>query len=205
MTSRATGMITILSRKILNGRPLQQRPSPGNLHEGSQGRLPSSTKQCPAHQTCDNLTSTERKALLSLRSRSNIVIKPVDKGSATVVMSRQDYLDRVMSHLQNEEYYLKLDEEPTSRYAQEITCLLTEMTDRQVIDKETFKYLRPQDPRTSQFYILPKIHKEGNPGRPTASSCRPPRKEYLDLQTITYVRWSSRGSPHISKTLQISY
>ena len=128
------------------------------------------------HQTRHNLTSTERKALLLLRSRSNTVIKPADKGSATVVMSRQDYLDKVISHLQNEEYYFKLDEEPTSRYAEEITCFLTEMMDRQAIDKETFKYLRPQDPRTSQFYILPKIHKEGNPRRPIVSSCGVPMK-----------------------------
>ena len=97
---------------------------------------------------------------------SDIVIKPADKGS-----SRQDYLDKVMSHLQNKKYYLKLDEELTSRYAEEITCLLTETTGRQVSDNETFKYLRPQDPRTSRFYILPKIHKEGNPGRPIISSC----------------------------------
>ena len=101
----------------------------------------------PVHQTRDNLTNTERKALLLLRSRSDIVIKPVDKGSATLVMSKQDYLEKVMSHLQNEEYNLKLDKEPTSHYAKEITCLLREMTDRQVIDKQTFKYLRPQDPR----------------------------------------------------------
>ena len=132
------------------------------------------TNSVPVHQTHDNLTSTERKALLSLRSMFNIVIKPADKGSITVVMSRQDYLDKVMSHLQNEEYYLKLDEEPTSNYGKEIMCFLTEMTDRQAIDKETFKYIRPQDPWTSRFYILPKIHKEGNPGRPIVSSCGAP-------------------------------
>ena len=84
----------------------------------------------PVHQTRDNLTSTERMALLSLRSRSDIVIEPADKGFATVVMSTQDYLDKVMSHLQNEEHYFKLDEELTSHYAEEITCLLREMADK---------------------------------------------------------------------------
>ena len=38
----------------------------------------------------DNLTLEERKALFSLRSREDIVIKRADKGSATVVMSRED-------------------------------------------------------------------------------------------------------------------
>ena len=82
------------------------------------------------------------------------------KGSTTVVMSIQDYPDKLMSHLQNEKYYLNLDEELTSCYAEEITRLLREMMDRPVIDKETFKYLQPQDPCTSWFYILPKIYKE---------------------------------------------
>ena len=50
------------------------------------------------------------------------------------------------------------------------------MTDRQVIDKETFKCLWPIDPRTSRFYILPNIHKEGNPGRPIVFSCGAPRE-----------------------------
>ena len=40
-----------------------------------------------------------------------------------------------------------------------------------MIDKNTFNYLRPQNPRTARFYILPKIHKEGAPGRPIVSSC----------------------------------
>ena len=106
-----------------------------------------------------------------LRSRSDIVIKPVDKGSATVVMLRQDYLAKVMSHLQNNEFYCRLDEDPTDRYAEEITSILKNMTNREVIDKETFDSLRMQNSRTACFYILPKIHKEGVPGRPIVSSC----------------------------------
>ena len=54
-----------------------------------------------------------------------------------------------MSHLQNDKFYLKLDEEPTSCYDEEIMFLLTETTDRHVTDKETFKYLQPQDPWTT--------------------------------------------------------
>ena len=83
-----------------------------------------SLNQGPKYHPHDNLTSQERKALLSLRSRSDIVVKSADKGSVTVVMSRWDYLERIMSHLQNKEFYCRLDENPTDRYAEEITSFL---------------------------------------------------------------------------------
>ena len=49
----------------------------------------------------DNIGSNKRRALSSLCKRTDIVIKRADKGSATVVMSKDDYLTRVMSHLNN--------------------------------------------------------------------------------------------------------
>ncbi len=42
------------------------------------------------------------------------------------------------------------------------------------INKDTYKYLTPSNPRTARFYHLPKIHKAGNPGRPIVSSCGAP-------------------------------
>ena len=45
------------------------------------------TKRCK-----DNLPSAERSALEHLRQRVNINTKPVDKGSAVVVLSKEDYI-----------------------------------------------------------------------------------------------------------------
>ena len=67
----------------------------------------------PRDRPRDNLTSQKRKALLLLRTRTDITIKPADKGSATVVMSRRDYFVKAMSHLENENFYRRLDEGPT--------------------------------------------------------------------------------------------
>ena len=90
----------------------------------------------PVCQTCDDMSSTERKALLLLRSRSDIVIKPVDNGSTIVVMSRQDYLDKVMSHLQNEKFYMKVDEKPCCVMLKKLRVLLQKRrTDKLLIRK----------------------------------------------------------------------
>lgn len=40
----------------------------------------------------DNLTPSEREAMTHLRTRTDIVIKPTDKESATVVMSEEAYI-----------------------------------------------------------------------------------------------------------------
>ena len=46
-------------------------------------------------------------------------------------------------------------------------------------------------PRTSKFYLLPKIHKPGNPARPTVFACSCPTEllaVYLDHWTAPFVR-----------------
>ena len=48
------------------------------------------------------------------------------------------------------------------------------MTEREILDRDTFDFLRPRNVRTSQFYILPEIHKKGIPGRPIVTSCGAP-------------------------------
>ena len=48
-----------------------------------------------------------------------------------------------------------------------------------------------EHPRTFKFYLLPKIHKPGNPGRPIVSACSCPTELlalYLDHVTATFVR-----------------
>ena len=48
-----------------------------------------------------------------------------------------------------------------------------------------------QHPRTSKFYLLPKIHKPGNPGRPIVSACQCPTEllaSYLDKVSAPFVR-----------------
>ena len=110
----------------------------------------------------------------SLRTQNDIIVKQADKGSASVVMLKEDYMTKVMQHLNNEQHYRKLDEDPTEQYSQEITTFLRDMVNRQVIDKDGYNYLCPSDTRTLRYCVLPKIHKPGNPGKPIVLSCGSP-------------------------------
>ena len=120
----------------------------------------------------DNLTNEERKALYSLRTRPDIVIKKADKGSATVIISREESVREVRHHLQSQAYYQKLDNDSTGLYLWEVKASLQDMVDCRSIDKETLHTRLPDKARDPRFYILPKIHKPGNLGRPIFSLCK---------------------------------
>ena len=55
----------------------------------------------------NNLSKQERKALTKLRKRTDIVIKPADKGSGTVVMDSSWYINECHRQLNDAKYYKK--------------------------------------------------------------------------------------------------
>ena len=121
------------------------------------------------HRFHDNMPRDERQALKTLKSRTDIIIKPADKGSAVVVMDRQKYIDGVMKHLDNRTNYDILDSDPTANFSKQIQTTLTNMHSRDVLTNKALAFLSPTGSKAARFYILPKIHKPGNPGRPIVS------------------------------------
>lgn len=131
-----------------------------------------------------NITVRERKAIQSLTHNTDIVIKSADKGSAVVIMNKSDYLSEVHRQLSNRLHYKPLIFDPTPLSSIEITSYLKSLADNKIITPSLFRYLKPPNPpRTPQFYLLPKIHKQNNPGRPilSANSCPTERiSEFVD-------------------------
>ncbi len=68
----------------------------------------------------------------------------------------------------------RLDTDPTGTFSKEIQQTLDEMHDREHLSKKAHKFLSPVDCRTARFYLLCKIHKPDNPGRPIISGNGPP-------------------------------
>ena len=62
----------------------------------------------------DNLSKDECKALKELQSDTSIVILPADKGRSTVILNREDYLEKCMDHINNGPYQL-LKKDPTTK------------------------------------------------------------------------------------------
>ena len=140
--------------------------------------------------THNNLTPAEKGALQELKERDDIVIKSADKGSAVVVMDKVDYLEEANRQLTDERFYKQLDSDPTEEFSTKITQELKIMKENSHIDKNTFDYLKPDKPKVGRFYLLPKIHKVNNPGRPIVSANGHPTEkisEFVDFHLRPHV------------------
>ncbi|XP_048729663.2 uncharacterized protein LOC125647009 [Ostrea edulis] len=142
-------------------------------------------------QTYDNLTRDERSSIQALKTREDIVIKKADKGSTVVVMDKQDYIAEANRQLSNQFFYRKIDFDPTKSNADAIIDTLEKMRRDEEISLETFTCLVPSNDSTpGQFYLLPKIHKEGIPGRPIVSAIGYPTEkisQFLDMHLRPHV------------------
>ncbi len=122
------------------------------------------------HPTRSNLTPDEQAAMLRLTKNNNIEIKSADKGGAIVVMNRSDYKAECLRQLRNKAHYARTGTDQTPIVSERVTAYLRACKKQQTIPDKVVDYLIPKDPRTAVFYILPKIHKENNPGRPIISA-----------------------------------
>lgn len=128
-----------------------------------------------------NLTEEEKKALEELIKNRHIVIKRADKGSAVVIMGRDQYIFEVNRQLQDRTYYEKLKEPIYLQTVPMVHKILDELCKNKFINKRQRQYLKGDcEPRIRRFYILPKIHKDPEkwtvpfkvpPGRPIVSDC----------------------------------
>ena len=64
---------------------------------------------------------------------------------------------------------MPFDHDPTNKYTKDIDVTLKPGVKDRKIDSEFAKALIVTHLSPGRFYILPKIHKEGNPGRPIFS------------------------------------
>ena len=119
----------------------------------------------------NNLSKRERLALDRLSNNRDIIIKPADKGGATVILNTTDYLQEAKSQLDNDTYYKRIEEDCTSGHEQTINhYCIDDLVKNGEIQHDVAKRLKPAQSRTPIFHMLPKIHKINNPGRPVISS-----------------------------------
>ena len=118
----------------------------------------------------DNLTPGERASLISLRQRTDVVIKPADKGGAVVVWDRNLYKQEAERQLSDSTFFERLDRDFTVDYNKTVSEVVEQAITKGELPASAVN-LVVENPRTSRFYLLPKVHKTGNPGRPIVSAC----------------------------------
>ena len=112
----------------------------------------------------DNLSKDERKALKELQSDTSVVYLPADKGRSTVILNREDYLEKCMDHINNAPYQL-LSKDTTTKIKAKTSKQSKVIKDNEFIDNKIY-YLKSTDSPVPRFYGQPKINKLGVPVRP---------------------------------------
>ena len=160
-----------------------------------------------------NLTSRERKALNRLAENDKIVIKNTDKGGAIVLQDSKDYENEVLRQLSDKQFYKQTNKDLTVENTKKIIKTLKDLEKSGEIGKKMADKLSPKDPRTPVFYTSPKIHKEGNPGRPVVSSSGSHTEKisaYVDnaikpiaMNLLSYTKDSNDFIHHINKKRKV--
>jgi len=92
-----------------------------------------------------NITKDERPAIHDLNQDPSIMILPADKGKATLVLNTVDYKTKMDLLLADNNTYLKLNKEPTTKYKTKLINILKEWKNEKCIPDHLYwrLYLEP--------------------------------------------------------------
>ena len=115
-----------------------------------------------------------------------------------MILNKDDYIKEGERQLQQHQHYKKLDdfEKTKKKFIKEVETSCQSLKNREYIDDDIFKILFRPNPRTSNLYLLPKIHKKDNPGRPIINSVGS-----LTENHISSNRWDTEKILKISRKL----
>ena len=104
-----------------------------------------------------NLSREELNALVALKQRTDIAIKPADKGGAVVVWDRALYIQEAERQLSDTNFYQRVDHDLTMEHQAEVVSVVEDAITKGELPASASNLI-VDHPRTSRFYLLPKIH-----------------------------------------------
>ena len=103
------------------------------------------------------------EALHELRRNKDIIITRPDKGAGTVIMNREDYIDKMMTILEDRSKFQWLgncdDNDKTGLQERALQAFLLRQCKEGEISQEIYERIRPSGSVRPRMYGLPKVHK----------------------------------------------
>ena len=137
------------------------------------------------------MSRKEEDAWQNLSKRDDIIIATADKGGAVVIVDVGDYVQEANRQLDSKEFYKNLTIDTTELNRIKVNRTINELKSSHLLNEQIANDLLSSEAKTSQFKMLPKVHKEGNPGRPVVSSidCHTTKiSKYIDNQLQPHVK-----------------
>ena len=105
-----------------------------------------------------------------LSKRRDKIITTADKCGAVVIMGTENYIKEANRQLSDKNNYQTLQTNPILQHNKMVNDTLDRFKSENLLSTKAAEGLKLINPKTPKFYIIPKIHKENNPGRPVSNS-----------------------------------
>nr|VZI46522.1 unnamed protein product [Spirometra erinaceieuropaei] len=151
----------------------------------------------PLRQSKHNQTlpTEEEKVLRSLRTDEKIIMS-ADKGGATVIMDKADYVNKASQIFDDREAYAPLAVDPTKKQAAAIKKKVNELAQLKLISSDDSRSMALNDPRIAPAYGLPKVHKTDAPMRSIVP--------LIGFPIYNLAKWLYRRLKHLTNGSQYS-
>ena len=116
-----------------------------------------------------NITPEEREALRGLRGKEDVVIVPADKGNATVLMDRDEYVRKALTIIEHKPFEV-VRRCPARQIETTLNKFLWRLFQERRITKPLYDRLHASECPLPRFYGMAKIHKPEVPLRPVISA-----------------------------------
>ncbi|KAJ8049244.1 hypothetical protein HOLleu_01906 [Holothuria leucospilota] len=127
-----------------------------------------------AKMSKSNILHKEKVALSELKSDDSIIILPADKGRSTVVMNKEQYIEKMSNLIMEDKTYRPLKRDLTTSLENKLGKTIKELKEQNKLNKKQATQLTPRNSLSPRLYGLPKVHKKDIPLRPIVSSINSP-------------------------------
>ncbi|KAJ8024847.1 hypothetical protein HOLleu_34877 [Holothuria leucospilota] len=84
-----------------------------------------------------NISHKEQVALSELKSDDSIIILGADKGRSTVVMNKEQYIEKINNLIMDDKTYRPLNRDPTTSFENKIGKAIKQLTERNKLNKNS--------------------------------------------------------------------
>ena len=144
-----------------------------NAVQGLQTDIRQMVRKHDFDKTPRNTTSTERNAIVALKSENDITVTRSDQGGELVVVRESQLHQFCLDHVIDTISYEQLQTDPTNATRTKSNKNLNRiLTDRHFPKALTRNLQTSSTAKTQHFYALPETHNEDLKIRPIVSACR---------------------------------
>lgn len=123
-----------------------------------------------------------------LKNHPDILVLKADKGNVTVIMDKQNYIEKCLEQLNDTKYYQRINKDTTYTIQNKSNSFITKFKKNKKLDSDITKKYMIYNASIPKFYALPKIHKPELSVRPIIASTMAPNSKISALVTDILTR-----------------